>query len=324
MTDAPAETCRKENRRSRGAACGFATVGLLLLLAGCGQATTESDDLRLPVFVGIPPLEFLVEQIGGEHVAVGVLVQPGQDPHTFEPTPQQVRALTKAKLFFRIGMPFEDILLAKITESQQRLTVVDTTRGIERHAMDAACSGHGGPARGEQDDDAHAAGEPDPHVWLSPPLLKIMAANIAEALEQADPPHAQDYRKNLAVLQSRFDAEHEKIGRMLAPYRGRTFYVFHPAFGYFADAYGLRQVAIEARGQSPSPKELQALIEEACRDRVTVVFVQPQSAQQSAEVLAKAIAGRTDTINGLAKDVFQDMDDIAAKLVAAMRDDKGL
>ena len=169
-------------------------------MPAAGRRPTESDDRRLPVFVGIPPLAYLVEQIGGEHVEVDVLVQPGQDPHTFEPTPQQVRALAKAELFFKIDMPFEDVLLEKITESNQRLAVVDATRGIEKHAMDAACSGHGGPARGEQDDDAHAAGEPDPHVWLSPPLLKIMAENIAEALEQADPPHAQDYRKNLAAL----------------------------------------------------------------------------------------------------------------------------
>jgi len=287
---------------------------LAITLAGCGQPPVDSADGRLPVFVGIPPLGYLVEQIGGPHVAVSVLVQPGQDPHTFEPVPRQVAALSKARLFFEISMPFESTLVEKIKQSNQRLAVVDTTSGIQKHAMGAPC--------GEQEhrhaEDAHA-GEPDPHVWLSPPLLKVMARNIAEALEQADPANARAYRTNLAALSARLDALHEKISRLLAPYRGRAFYVFHPGFGYFADAYGLQQVAVEAGGRSPTPKQLQALIEQARKDRIKVIFVQPQSPQQSAQVIADAIGGKVVAIDGLAGNVSEDIEDIAAKMAAAMK-----
>jgi len=287
---------------------------LAIALAGCGQPPVDSADGRLPVFVGIPPLGGLVEQIGGPHVAVSVLVQPGQDPHTFEPTPRQVVALSKARLFFEIGMPFESTLVEKIQQGNQRLAVVDTTSGIQKHAMGAPCGEQGH----EHAEDANA-GEPDPHVWLSPPLLKLMARNIAAALQQADPANAREYQTNLAALSVRLDALHEKISRMLAPYRGRAFYVFHPSFGYFADAYGLKQVAVEAGGRSPTPKQLQALIEQARKDRIKVVFVQPQSPQQSAQVVADAIGGKVVAIDGLAGNVIEDIEDIAAKMAAAMK-----
>jgi zinc transport system substrate-binding protein len=242
------------------------------------------------------------------------LVQPGQDPHTFEPAPRQVVALSRARLFFEIGMPFESALLEKIQQSNQRLAMVDTTSGIEKHAMGAPC-GEDGHRHAE---DANG-GEPDPHVWLSPPLLKVMARNIAEALQQADPANARAYRTNLAALLARLDALHEKIDRLLAPYRGRAFYVFHPGFGYFADAYGLQQVAVEAGGRSPTPKQLQALIEQARKDRIKVIFVQPQSPQQSAQVIADAIGGKVVAIDGLAGNVSEDIEDIAAKMAAAMK-----
>ena len=129
----------KPYRRKLASSVRCRRVGCVFL-AGCGSAPTDhpSDD-RLPVFAGIPPLAYLVEQIGGEHVKVDVLVQPGQDPHTFEPTPQQILALGRAAIFFKIDMPFESVLLEKVQEGNRRLMVVDTTAGITKRRMDAPC-----------------------------------------------------------------------------------------------------------------------------------------------------------------------------------------
>jgi len=303
---------------------GMTAALAVLACAGCAPQAADSVDGRLPVFVGIPPLAYLVEQIGGAHVRVGVLLQPGQDPHTFEPMPQQILALNKARLFFQIGMPFERVLLDKIKEGNEWLVVVDTARGIQKRAMHDACGDHelehfGREDVGKENRSHQAGGEPDPHIWLSPPLLKQMVQTIAAALEQADAVHAQVYAKNLDTLSARLDALHEEIGRMLAPYRGKRFYVFHPGFGYFADAYGLNQVAIEEGGRSPTPKQLQALIASARNDHVNVIFVQPQSPQQSAQVIAEAVGGKTVTIDGLAKDVPHDIQDIATKIDAALK-----
>ncbi len=289
---------------------------LTALVAGCGAPTKENTDNRLQVVAGVPPLAYLVEQIGAKHVNVDVLVQPGQDPHTFEPTPRQVMSLGNAAIFFKIDMPFENVLLDKVQEGNPTLRIVDTTRGIKKREMDAPCSHE---ASGHEHD---GGGEPDPHVWLSPPLLIIQANNVAAALCEADPTHAREYRKNLATLVDRIGTLHRRVTAMLAPYRGRSFYVFHPGFGYFADTYGLKEVPIETDSRSPTLPELRALTAEARSDGVTTIFIQPQSPQQSAQVVADAIGGTTVLLNGLAENVLSDIDDIATKLQATLAESR--
>ncbi|MCE5269464.1 MAG: zinc ABC transporter substrate-binding protein [Planctomycetaceae bacterium] len=282
----------------------FLAIPALLLLASCGGSTSERrDEARVPVFAGIPPVAYLVEQIGGKHVAVDVLVQPGQDPHTFEPTPRQAMAIARAKLFFEIGMPFEVALLQKIREGNPQLTLVDVGKGIKKRMIEGC--GHGHHAEG---------GEPDPHVWLSPAYLKIAAKNIAAGLSAADPIHAADYQRHLDSLVAKIEATHRQIATMLAPYRGRSFLVFHPGFGYFADAYGLKEEAVEEGGRPPAPKQLRALIEKAKAEGIKAVFVQPEFDPHSAEVVAKEIGGRVVLINGLGGDVLRDLVDIATKI----------
>jgi zinc transport system substrate-binding protein len=294
------------------------TVGIILFFAiGCGPAAEKNPaDGRLAVFVGIPPLRYLVEQIGGKHVKVDVLVQPGQDPHTFTPGPQQAVALGGAAVFFQVGMPFETAVLDKVREGNRRLVIVDTTEGIKKLPLVGPCceeSGH----------DHHAVNEAeelDPHVWLSPPLLKTMAANIAEGLCRADPSHTTDYRRNFLSLDRRLDVLHRQVGRKLAPYRGRSFYVFHPGFAYFADAYGLKEAAIQLGGQMPTGKHLLALIEKARAEGVKTVFVQPEFDPQSARAVAEALGGHVVQINGLGENVIADIKDIATKIESAMRE----
>jgi len=292
---------------------GFASiVALIISIAGCGPTSADRPgDGRLRVFAGIPPLAYLVEQIGGQQVDVEVLVRPGQDPHTFEPTPRQVSALSRARLFFQIGMPFENALLAKLRRSTPRMTIVNCAAGVEKRTMDDPCRER---VAGQDHDRPRRRGVPDPHVWLSPPLLKTQAENVAAALARADPAHAERYERNLAALVERIDAAHRRIERTMAPYRGRTFFVFHPGFGYFADAYGLKEEAIEAAGRSPSPKQLQTLIERARAEGVKTVFVQPQFDPHGARAIAEAIGGETVPIDGLAKDVLHNLEDIAAKI----------
>ena len=295
----------------------FVGVALALLLAGCtaNDADHPTGD-HLPLFAGIPPVAYLVEQIGGQHVKVDVLVQPGQDPHTFEPTPQQVLALSRAAAFFKIDMPFEGVLLEKVQQGNRRLVAVDTTEGMKKLKMDAAC----GEQADEHEHEHHATdGEPDPHVWLSPSLLKIQARNIAAALGQIDPGHNDEYQQNRVALEGRIDAVDQRIRAMLEPYRGRAFYVFHPGFGYFAHAYGLNQKAVEAGGRTPTAKQLRALVQQCQADGVRTIFVQPEFAPQSAEVVAQAIGGKVAPLNGLAKDVVRNLETIAEELERAFK-----
>ena len=320
----------------------------------------------LRAFAGIAPVAYLVERIGGPHVSVEVLVQAGKDPHIFEPTPRQVIALSQARLFFRVGMPFEDRLVERIAAGPAHLTVVNTAAGIARRASNHGCCAahphpgplpggegdqcgadapHPGPLRaptagwsGEGDHDDEDAPHPDPlraptagwsgegedladpHVWLSPPLLKTMAANVAAALSAADPRHEPAYSANLKTLEDDLDALHRRIRQSLAPYRGQAFYVFHPAFGYFADTYELRQESVEVEGKLPTPRQVFALINMARSDGVKIIFLQPQFNQQIAASIAEAIGGAVVPMDDLAFDVVANLGDVARKIAAAHRE----
>jgi zinc transport system substrate-binding protein len=271
------------------------------------------------VFAGIPPVAYLVERIGGDRVHVEVFIQPGQDPHTFEPGPKQIQALGKAKLFFKVGMPFENQLLEKIRGVHPEMTVVDTSAGIKKRLLAADPSVAGGD-NADQNSHDHSQEELDPHVWLSPPLVKIMAANIASALDKIDPGDAVFFKANLLQLQRELDAADAKIRQALKPYAGRSFYVFHPAFGYFGDCYHLKQQAIEAEGKQPSPKQLRELFQKAKSENVKVIFIQPQFDRHSAQAVADAIGGRIVPINDMEKDILANLQDMAGKIEKAFEE----
>jgi zinc transport system substrate-binding protein len=275
----------------------------------------------IEVFAGIPPVAYLVERIGGDRVHVEVLIQPGQDPHTFEAAPKQIQALGKAKLFFKVGMPFENQLLEKIRGVHPGMMVVDTAEGIKKRLL-AADSPVAGGDHADQHSHGHAPEEQDPHVWLSPPMVKIMAINIALALEKIDPGHSAFFKANLLQLHRDLDAADEKIRQALNPYAGRTFYVFHPAFGYFGDCYYLKQEAIEAEGKQPSPKQLRELIEKAKSENVKIIFIQPQFDRHSAQAVADAIGGRVLPINDMEKDIPANLQDMSGKIKKAFEEVK--
>lgn len=287
---------------------------ILLLIIGC---KIPEKDIKAPleymdVFVGIDPLAYFVERIGGEYVRVNILVQPGQSPHSFEITPKQMTALSRSKLFFTVGMPFEKQLLAKIRNIANLLTVVSTDRGIKKRMM----SSQNGQQQSDLNHDNHS-GEPDPHIWMSPPLIGLQAKNIAEALVESDPKHADYYNGNLVSFLSEIDSTDKRIRKTLKPYQGRSFYVFHPAFGYFGDEYGIKQEAVEMEGKPPTPKQLNALIRKAISENVKIIFVQPQFDKKSAETIADAIGGVVVPMNPLAKNVLQNLELMAEKIEKA-------
>jgi zinc transport system substrate-binding protein len=302
--------------RLAGVALGIGAGTLLLgaaIAAVFGSAPDLSGTLREPLagsapstphldcFAGIPPVAWLVERIGRPWVQVETLVRPGQDPHSFAPTPRQAIQLGKARLFFRAGVPFEDRLIEQIAAGPAPFTVVNTASGIVRRASS----------------DADEEGQADPHVWLSPPLLKIMAANIAAALCKADSRHADDYQANVKTLCGDLDTLDRRVAKSLVPYRGQAFYVFHPAFAYFADRYSLRQESVEVDGKPPTPRQIFALIQKARQEGVKIIFLQPQFNPQIASSVAQAIGGTVLPMDDLAFDVTANLDDVAQKIAAS-------
>ncbi len=295
----------------------FAAVALLeavALLAGASQLVAAAAGPAVSAFVSVAPQAAFVERVGGPHVAVEVLVAPGQSPHAFEPTPKQMASLAGSDVYFAIGLPFEARLLPRITALDGGLLVVDTAADVERRSIDGAAP----PREHDGAHDEARDGLDDPHVWLDPGNVALIARSIAHALAEIDPPRARDYEANLEdFLRELADLDAE-LTKALAPLEGRPLYVFHPAFGYFADAYGLEQVAVETGGREPSARELAELIERASADGARVVFVQPQFSTRSAEAIADEIGGVVVPLDPLAADYVENLRAMAASVRRAL------
>ncbi|MCX5827891.1 MAG: zinc ABC transporter substrate-binding protein [Deltaproteobacteria bacterium] len=284
----------------------------------CSQlAWGQGEKAKIPVFVSILPQAYFLERIGGSHVDIEVLIGAGQSPHSYEPTPKQMAKLATAKAFFSIGVPVEKGVLRKIRQSHKQLVIVETQQGITYRYLAGHDHEHG--EAHEKDHKSEGKKEPDPHIWMAPKLVKIQARNIYEALSRLDPAHKQEYATNLRAFDADLDRMDARISRSLAPLKGRKMYVFHPAFGYFADAYGLIQVPIEIEGKEPGARQLAKLIDRAKKDRVKVMFVQPQFSARSAEAVAKAIGGVVVPIDSLARDYLANLDKIAAAVERGLR-----
>ncbi len=264
----------------------------------------------LPVFVSIQPQAYFVKRIGGERVFVNTLVMPGENPATYAPSPGQMLQLAKAKVFFRIGVPFEDSLMPKIENSSKDLLIVDTQKGILLREMEG---GHHDMAEG-----LHTTIW-DPHTWLSPLLVKKQAETIYKAIVQLDPSGEPYYGANYSAFIKDLDLLHKKIKESLAPAKGRTIFVFHPAFGYFADAYGLKQMAVETEGKAPKGKKLSMFIKKAKKSGVRVVFVQKQFDRSAARSIANAINGAVIPLNPLAMDYMKSLEEMANKVAEALK-----
>lgn len=288
-------------------------IALCLVSGACRPAARQpSDASRVAVVVGIPPLAYLVERVGGAHVQVSVLIEPGRSPHSFDPTPKQMVGISRARLFFAAGMPFERRLLPRIADAANSIEIIDTSAGIERRRM--------APSREAIHEHDHEAGSADPHIWLDPRLAKAQARHICDALQRVDPANAETYRSNLRALSADLDALDARLRAALAPFKGERILVFHPAYGYFTDAYGLRQLPVEIEGKSPGGKALAALTEQAKAEHVSVLFVQPQHSSRSAAAIAEEIGAKLATLDPLSRDYIANMESMAAAIQAALKD----
>jgi zinc transport system substrate-binding protein len=293
----------------------MAVLGGGMALAGCSQQPTPTaQNQKLPVMVSIAPQKYFVERIGDGYVKVGVMVPPGAEPHTFEPKPEQLKALSRAKAYFRIRIDFEEAWMDKLAAVNPRMAIVDTTQGIQRLPI---------PGHFHQEGAKTQAGEGenlDPHIWLSPRLVKVQARTIYEALSKLAPQHQAAYQANLEQFLADIDQLDADIRQTLQGVKNRQFIVFHPAWGYFARDYDLEMITIAVGGQEPSAAELGNLIREAKQAGIKVVFVEPQFSKQAAATIAREIGGEVLAIDPLAADWLANLRQVARTLGKVLGD----
>jgi len=284
---------------------------------------------KVAVFVSIIPQKYFVQQIGKNLVDIQVMVQPGASPASYEPKPRQMAAIAKTHIYFSIGVPFENAWLNKIASSNPNMMVVQTDHGIQKKTM-ADHHHHRGEAAQQETDQHHEnehgqdetrrdPGILDPHIWLSPPLVMLQARRILAALQKVDPVHRSDYEANYEAWISEISKLDAELRKIFSGKHGLQFMVFHPAWGYFADTYGLKQVPVEIEGKNPKPAQLKELIEYAVQNDINVIFVQPQFSAKSAEVIARGIGGQVILADPLAAEWAANLRKVAREIKAALR-----
>ncbi len=303
--------------RSALIAAALAFIAIIGVHAAGGKEAAGSG--KPLVAVSVLPQSYFVERIAGDSFEVLTIVGPGQSPHAYEPSPRQMADLSRAAAWFTVGVEFEHALEPKISALYPELRLVDTTEGIRYRSLEA--HGHeeeGHEAEGDHEDE-HGDEGIDPHVWLGRDSVKVQARHIRDALSAIDAANASVYAANYESFAKEIDQLFIELGVKLAALRGRPVFVFHPAFGYFLDEFGIIQEAVETGGKEPTQKALAALIDEAKADGATVIFVQAQFPSNAARSVAKAIGGQVLQIDPLSADWLGNQRLMADALLKAAR-----
>jgi len=224
---------------------------------------------KLNVFVSVLPQQFFVQQVGTEHVDVHVMVGPGQNPATYEPTPKQMAALAKADIYFSIGVPFESAWLEKIKNNNNKLIIIECCKSIS-----------------DLNNHYHNTYY-DPHVWTSPDKVIEIADLIKQSLAQIDNTNTNFYEKSAEKFINKLEALDNLVKSKTVNLKKRDLIVSHPSWSYFADAYGFTQISIEQEGKEIQASSMVKLIKVAKKNNIKAVFVQPQFNSKAAEVIAR-------------------------------------
>lgn len=304
--------------KSFTALLGMIAIPLLVLLSACQTAPAQNQppvDGVPQVTVSIPPQAFFVERIAGDTVSVNVMVQPGDNVHTYEPSPEQMKMVSSSQIFFSIGVEYEENWIPRFTDINPQMMVIDTAAGIQK--IEAA-DPHDDEVDADSQDSEPAGHGLDPHVWLAPDHGKRIAENILVALVALVPNNAEQFQKNYDSLIAEIDELDAKILTALANLNNRRFMVYHPAWGYFADQYQLTQFPVEIGGQEPSARELAELVKLARQENISVIFVQPAFNTANAETLANELGAEVVLIDPLEYDWLENLNTAAEAFANAL------
>lgn len=276
-------------------------ISIILFLAVIVGSCNNPKLLTKPtISVTVIPQQFFVNQIAGDWLAVNVMIPPGGNPHTYEPTPMQMKALSKSSAYLRIGhLSFESAWMDKLTSVSPNMKIYDTSVGLDLIGDEDGC---------EQDGDHdHHHEAYNPHIWLSPLLVKEQAVKIYKALNEMYPEHGEAMKMNLDRFVMQIDSVHQQLNAQLKNAEGSSFIVYHPVWSYMARDYKLNEVAIEFNGKEATADKLKNIIDLANEKNIRVIFVQKEFSDAQARTIANEIDGKVLTLDPLNYDWFNTM-----------------
>lgn len=282
-------------------------IGMIMItlitgvLTGCGNtASNESSGAKekLQVYASLYPLAFLAEEVGKEQVEVHNLVPPGVESHDYEPTAKDLATMQEADLLLINGVGFEGwVDKAQPMLKKNGTSVVDTSKSIQLLLFDEEHDYHHEDGHGNE----HDHGEYDPHVWLNPLNAKKQAETIRDAFIKKDPKHQKEYETNYEKLADRLEKLDQKLMKIAKNSKSNTIVVSHASFGYLADRYDLKQVAVSGLSPSsePSAKKLKEVVEVAKKNKVSTIYFEALVTNKVANTVKKEVGARSLTLNPL-------------------------
>lgn len=284
------------------------TISIIFILLFMQSYASGKENLN--IVTSISPLAYFIENIGGDHVDVTTLIPPGANPHTYEITPKQMNILSRADLYIKVGsgIEFEIIWMSRLKSINKSMPVWDASEGITLIDIEDHDYEQEHDQEKEKKHGHIRHGAKDPHIWLSPENAIIMAGNILKALINVDPSNSDYYLKNASSLIKDVKDLHQRISLKLNRIIKKQFYMFHPAWGYFARDFNLIQVPVEYSGKEPTPARLARLIKKARKDDIKVIFTSPQFSRKSADVIAREIKGKVVFIDPMAKEYIKNLE----------------
>lgn len=270
---------------------------LLLLVFLCKCYFLTSSEPTPIVLVSVAPHKFFVEKIAKEKIRVHLMVPAGASSHTYEPTPRQMVTAGQARLWFRIGEPFENRAIQALTSHHPALEIVDLRQGldlIQTHPGTSCCPG-----------------SVDLHFWLSTRQGQFQARTIADALIKAFPEHAEFYRTNLATFVDELKELDQKIETILAPLKKRVVLASHPAYAYFCRDYSIQQYAIEVEGKDPSPQQMTKLLNQVRQLGIKTIFIQIHYNNKAAKLVAEVLGAKLVVLDPYSEHYYASMLEIA-------------
>ncbi|MGB1799942.1 MAG: metal ABC transporter solute-binding protein, Zn/Mn family [Gammaproteobacteria bacterium] len=288
---------------------------LLVLLTLFAFTSNTVAEEKINAFVSILPQQYFVEQVGGELVDVQVMVGPGQNPATYEPTPQQMAALAHADIYFSIGVPFEKAWLNKVKQTNDKLVVIECCESL------SDLQGHSHHGHNHAHSHGHHDDELDPHIWTSPKKVIQLVKLIEDSLLQvshSDKHAFKDTAENFVIELNKLDAF---IRASLVDLKQRELIVSHPSWAYFAKEYNLSQISIEQNGKEIQAKSLVKLIKSAKEKNIKAVFVQQQFSDKAARIIAKELNADIYELDPLAFNYIENMNDVTSKIIKGLSSD---
>lgn len=275
---------------------------VLIAFSGCKEKTAGSEQSKgkLKVTVSILPQAFIVKNIAGDLIDVNVMVPPASSPETYEPGPVKMAELRDSQIYFSIGMPFEASLIEKIRKDYTGLKFVEMNSGITLRNIESH-HGHSSEVPNE------LLETKDPHIWLDPVILIQMAQNTVNELIRTDPQNRETYITNHLELKKKLQLLNDEMADLFKESRKKAFFIYHPAWGYFADRYGFKQIPVEIEGKEPSASEMAELTEMIKKNDIKHIFLQTQSPESVVKSISAETGAQIKMLDPLKEDVINNI-----------------